>query len=150
MNRNTAKPLELVQVQRWRVTRLMEMIQRQYSQAELLSELEGWLATGIERIPASFNLSEAAARAVHARTSEGSTLKQVLPCDEHGRLSGHSRDVIETAIYAALAPHIPQLDFGADPLRTYQVDLDFVDTQNSVHAEKFCRETVSMSEGSSA
>ncbi|QRD62660.1 hypothetical protein H8Z72_22700 (plasmid) [Xanthomonas citri pv. citri] len=119
----TISPLSLVQVQRWRVTRLLEMVARDYTPEELTAELSGWLATGIERVPPSFNLADAATRALHARTGAGSGLKALLPCDESGRPSGVSRDVLETAIYAAIAPHLPQLEAEPEPLRSFQGEL---------------------------
>ncbi|NEL27746.1 MAG: hypothetical protein G3W59_22660, partial [Xanthomonas perforans] len=66
MNGKQVSPLTLTQVPRWRITRLLEMVQRDYRADEVEAELKGWLATGVERVPSSFNLQAAAARAVHA------------------------------------------------------------------------------------
>lgn len=123
MSRKTIFPLSLVQVQRWRVKRLIEMIERQYSTEEVVTELTSWLSTGIERVPPNFNLADAAVRASLARTPGGEALREHLPCDERGRLSGPSRDMLETAIYAAIAPHLEQLEVEGEPLRSFQPDL---------------------------
>lgn len=150
MTSRPVMPFTLVQVQRWRVNRLIEMIQRDYSKDELVAELQTWMATGIERIPPAFNLEDAAQRAAYARTSDGSSLKAVLPCDERGRLSGPSRDVIESAIYAALAPHIPQLDVDDSPLRTYQPEISFLSAENPVQDPEAPADTTRMYERSCA
>ena len=142
LNSKIPSPLSLVQVQRWRVTRLIEMVERSYTSEELVAELKAWLATGIERVPPSFNLADAASRALHARTGDGSWLKGLLPCDEQGRPSGMSRDIIETAIYAAVAPHLTQLESMPEPLRSFQSTLDFVDSPlNPVSTEARVEDT---------
>lgn len=150
MTSRPVMPFTLVQVQRWRVSRLIEMIQREYSKDELVAELQAWTATGIERIPPAFNLGDAALRAAYARTSDGTSLKAVLPCDENGRLSGPSRDVIESAIYAALAPHIPQLDVDDSPLRSYQPEISFLSPENSVQDVEAPADTTHLHERSCA
>lgn len=148
MSRNPPMPFTLIQVQRWRVTRVIEMVQRKYKEEEIVAELQGWLASGIERIPPTFNLADAATRAIYARTADGDGLKAILPCDELGRPSGPSRDIIETAIYAAMAPHIPQLEVEPESLRSYQPDLGLVvNPQNPVSAGAGGVETLITHEG---
>ena len=124
---NAPSPLALIQLPRWKVTRLIEMIQRQYSAGELEAEVTGWLAQGVDRLPQSFNLAEATLRAIHARGQDGHTLNEMLPRGLDGRLTGPMRDILETSIYAALAPHIDQLQ-PPPPLRSVQESLPLGDS----------------------
>ena len=125
MSNKQVSPLTLTQIPRWRITRLLEMVQRGYRAEEVEAELTSWLTTGIERIPDSFDLPAAAARAVYARSASGESLLGMLPTGEDGRLTGSCRDLMETAIYAAIAPHMEQLAPEVDDLRAYQADLSF-------------------------
>jgi hypothetical protein len=128
MNSSHVSPLTLTQVPRWRITRLLEMVQRGYRADEVEAELKGWLATGIDRAPSSFNLQAAAARAVHAISPDGESLMKMLPTDLDGRLTTKCRDVVETALYAALAPHLDQLLPDVEELRAYQCSFGFTES----------------------
>ncbi|MCC8620422.1 hypothetical protein [Xanthomonas vesicatoria] len=125
MTGKQVSPLTLTQVPRWRITRLLEMVQRDYRADEVEAELNGWLATGIDRVPSSFNLQAAAARAVHAVNPNGDSLMTMFSTDLSGRLTTKCRDVVETALYAALAPHLDQMFPDVQELRTYQCSFGF-------------------------
>ncbi|MCC8630204.1 hypothetical protein [Xanthomonas vesicatoria] len=129
-------PLTLTQVPRWRITRLLEMVQRDYRADEVEAELNSWLATGIERVPSSFNLQAAAARAAHAVNPNGDSLMTMLSTDLSGRLTTKCRDVVETALYAALAPHLDQMFPDVQELRTYQCSFGFSESSHNPTYEK--------------
>lgn len=125
MSNKQVSPLTLTQIPRWRITRLLEMVQRGYRAEEVETELTTWLTTGIERIPDSFDLPAAAARAVYARSASGESLLGMLPTGEDGRITGRCRDLIESAVYAAIAPHLDQLLEDREDLRAYQPSFGF-------------------------
>lgn len=128
MHSKQVSPLTLTQIPRWRIARLMEMVQRGYSANEVEAELKSWLATGIDRAPSSFNLQAAAARAVHAISPDGESLMKMLPTDLDGRLTNKCRDVVETALCAALAPHLDQMFPEVEELRAYQCRFGFTES----------------------
>ncbi|KLC04048.1 hypothetical protein XP420_15675 [Xanthomonas perforans] len=108
------------------------MVQRDYHTDEVEAELKGWLATGIERVPSSFNLQAAAARAVQAINSNGDSLMTMLSTDLSGRLTTKCRDVVETALYAALAPHLDQMFPNVQELRAYQCSFGFSESNHNL------------------
>ena len=77
MQSKQISPFTMTQIPRWRITRLLEMIQRDYSVEEVTAKLTGWLATGIERAHHSFNLKAATARAAQAISADDESLVRV-------------------------------------------------------------------------
>ena len=125
MQKKQVSPLTLTQLPRWRITRLLEMVQRGYRAEEVEAELTSWLSTGVERLPDTFNLPAAAARAVYATNTAGESLLRMLPTGEDGRITGRCRDLMESAVYAAIAPHLDQLLEDREDLRAYQPSFGF-------------------------